>query len=119
MSTPASPPRESRGAHALGRVHVLVYASAPGDDAEAVEAAYHAISSALDGTPGLLGNVLMRSLADPSSFVVMSEWRDLEAFRAWEETASHRDVTAPLRPLQRAQGSGGQTFGIYEVTAAY
>jgi heme-degrading monooxygenase HmoA len=103
----------------IGRVHVLVYASAPDADADTVETAYHTISRALNGTPGLLGNVLLRSLHDPSSFVVMSEWCDLGAFRAWEEGASHRDVTAPLRPLQDGGAGRGAAFGIYEVTAAY
>jgi heme-degrading monooxygenase HmoA len=99
-----------------GRVRVLVYAGAPGD-ATAVEDAYHTVSRALEGTPGLVGNALLRGVHDPSAYVVMSEWRDLEAFRAWERGAEHRDVTAPLRPLQRAVQ--GAAFGIYEVTAAY
>ncbi|WP_242614001.1 antibiotic biosynthesis monooxygenase family protein [Actinomadura roseirufa] len=96
----------------------MVYASAPDADATAVEDAYHVISRALDGTPGLLGNVLLRSVRDPSAFVVMSEWRDAEAFRTWEEGAAHRDTTAPLRPLQNGAGPGAP-FGIYEVVAAY
>lgn len=102
----------------IGRVHVLVYASAPNADIDTVETAYHTISRALEGTPGLLRNVLLRSIHDPISFVVMSEWRDLESFRDWEEGASHRDVTAPLRPLQD-DAAGRGSFGIYEVTAAY
>ncbi|MFC6931118.1 antibiotic biosynthesis monooxygenase family protein [Actinomadura yumaensis] len=100
-------------------MRVLVYASAPGADASAVEAAYHTISRALDGTPGLLGNVLMRSLLDPAAFVVMSEWRDIASFRTWEEGAGHRDVTAPLRPLQDSAAGQGSAFGVYEITAAY
>lgn len=103
----------------VGRVRVLVYASAPGADPSAVEAAYHTISRALDGTPGLLGNVLMRSLLDPAAFVVMSEWRDIASFRTWEEGAGHRDVTAPLRPLQDSAAGRGSAFGVYEITAAY
>ncbi|MGP4026290.1 antibiotic biosynthesis monooxygenase family protein [Actinomadura sp. 3N407] len=118
MSVHASP-RERRAGDALGRVHVLVYASAPGGDARAVEDAYHTISRDLEGTPGLLGNVLLRSLADPGSFAVMSEWRDAAAFREWERTASHRDTTAPLRPLQNAGAGPAATFGVYEVVAAY
>lgn len=97
----------------------MVYASAPDEVPEAVADAYHQISKALDGTPGLLGNVLLRSLYDPRAFVVMSEWCDIEAFRAWEEGAEHRGVTAPLRLFQDNSAGRGSAFGIYEVSAAY
>jgi heme-degrading monooxygenase HmoA len=100
-----------------GRVRVLVYASAREDQPGAVEQAYHLISSRLDGTPGLLGNALMRSVTDPAAFVVVSDWESLSAFRRWEETDGHRAATAPLRPYQ--DGRRGSPFGIYMVTAAY
>jgi heme-degrading monooxygenase HmoA len=96
-------------------VRVLVYASAPDADSDAVREAYHQISGKLRGTPGLLGNELLRSTSDPGAYVVVSQWRDLAAFQAWEEGADHRATTAPLRPLQ----TPGMSAGIYEVTAAY
>ncbi|MEV1171459.1 antibiotic biosynthesis monooxygenase [Nonomuraea sp. NPDC049784] len=99
------------------RARVLIYAAAPSEEPDAVESAYHQISSALSGTPGLLGNELLRAADDPAAFVVMSEWESLAAFRRWEEGAGHRDTTAPLRRHQRAPG--GRPFGIYEVTATY
>jgi len=116
-----SAPTETAGAPGrndslVGRVRVLVYASAAGAPG-GVEAAYHQISGELDGTPGLLGNVLMRSLTEPDGFVVMSEWRDMDAFRTWEAGAAHRQTTSPLRPFQ--DGSRGRTFGVYDVVAAY
>ncbi|GLW63955.1 antibiotic biosynthesis monooxygenase [Actinomadura rubrobrunea] len=117
MSPPASPQPERRPGALVGRVRVLVYASAPGDAPEAVETAYHTVSRALEGTPGLIGNALLRSVHEPGAFVVMSEWTDLESFRAWEKGAEHRELTAPLRPLQDDRGRG--PFGIYEITAAY
>ena len=99
-----------------GRVRVLVYASAaPGDDG--VTAAYHRISAALAGTPGLLGNELLQSLLEPSDFAVLSEWESEQAFHDWEEGASHRGVTAPLRPYQDTRH--GSAFGVYRVTAQY
>ncbi|MFG1706578.1 antibiotic biosynthesis monooxygenase family protein [Nonomuraea sp. M3C6] len=99
------------------RVRVLVFVTAVGAGAQAVEDAYHQISRRLAGTPGLLGNELLRSLHDSDGFLVLSEWRDLDAFRAWEEGESHRSTTAPLRPLQ--DRSRGASFGIYTVHAAY
>jgi heme-degrading monooxygenase HmoA len=101
-----------------GSVWVLVHAVAPQAGPDAVTAAYHQISQALAGTPGLLGNRLLRSLVgQPDRFVVMSEWRDAEAFQAWEAGASHRATTSPLRPFQDT--SRAASFDVYELVAAY
>lgn len=100
-----------------GRVHVLLYARSPEDRPEAVEEAYHDISRSLAGTPGLVGNRLLRDLGGDGGFVVMSEWRSVEAFRRWEQGSEHRNATAPLRPYQ--DRSRGRAFGVYEVIAAY
>jgi heme-degrading monooxygenase HmoA len=100
-----------------GRVRVLVYAVAPESGDAAVEEAYHRISRELRGTPGLLGNELLRSLRDPRGFVVMSSWESLDAFGAWEAGSAHRSATAPLRPLQ--DGARPVRFDLYEVRAAY
>jgi heme-degrading monooxygenase HmoA len=101
-----------------GWIRVLVYAASTGQDgAEAVEKAYHRVSQDLAAVPGLLRNELLRAVHEPDRYVVMSEWRDLAAFRAWEEGAGHRDVTAPLRPLQDHEPRG--VFGVYEVQADY
>lgn len=99
------------------RVRVLIYAQAPPDEPAAIEVAYHQISSGLAGTPGMLGNELLRATDDPAAFVVMSEWESLAAFRLWEQGAAHRDVTFPLRRYQ--QPPGRRPFGIYQVTATY
>ena len=100
-----------------GRVRVMVFASAPDADPEAVAEAYHQISADLAGTPGLLGNELMRSVHQPNGYVVMSEWESLDAFREWEDGPNHRDTTAPLRSYQDGRPAG--PFGIYEVAASY
>jgi heme oxygenase (mycobilin-producing) len=104
-------------AGASGRVCVIIRATSPRNDPTAVEQTYHTVSRALRGTPGLLGNALLRSVDEPGSFVVFSEWQDLAAFRSWEQGADHREVTAPLRPLHN--GDGARSFGIYEVDATY
>lgn len=104
-----------------GRVHVLLYARPPESrppetGAAAVADAYHRISRSLAGTPGLLGNRLMREVGG-AGFVVMSEWESMAAFQAWERGPTHRETTSPLRPYQ--DSSRGRAFGIYEVVAAY
>lgn len=98
------------------RVQVLLFAAAPGDPG-AVRAAYHRISGELAGTPGLLRNTLLEGTDRPDTFVVVSEWASLAAFRSWEQGPGHRQVTAPLRPYH--DHSGPATFGVYRVAAEY
>ncbi|CAO5259696.1 antibiotic biosynthesis monooxygenase family protein [Frankia sp. AgKG'84/4] len=81
-------------------VRVMIWAIDPPEDPGAVERAYHAISSKLVGTVGLVGNTLQRSAADPRHHLVVSVWAGMTAFTAWEQGASHRGTTSPLRPLQ-------------------
>ncbi len=101
-----------------GTVRVLVHCRAPEDGGEdAVMSAYHAISERLAGTPGLLGNQLMRSVLAPGEFTVISEWAGMTEFLAWEQGPDHRDATAPLRPYQ--DHSRGRSFGVYEVVGAH
>ena len=100
-----------------GQAHVLIYAVAPEQGPGAVEEAYHRISRILAGTPGLLGNQLLREVDGDGGFVVLSRWESLAAFRDWESGAGHRDATAPLRPYQDRRR--GRPFGVYEVVAAY
>jgi heme-degrading monooxygenase HmoA len=98
-------------------VLVLLYVTDPADAPGSAEAAYHEVSVALDATPGLVGNTLLRGADDPRQMAVLSEWTDLQAFRAWESGSTHRDTTAALRPLQ--DSGRGQAFAIYEVVASY
>ncbi|WP_045875290.1 antibiotic biosynthesis monooxygenase family protein [Pseudofrankia sp. DC12] len=99
----------------MSRVRVMIWAVAPAGGPAAVEAAYHEISAQLVGTPGLLGNQLMRAARDPGRFVVVSEWASMADFAAWEQGASHKPATSPLRPLQDPD----RRPVIYEEVAAY
>ena len=94
----------------------MLYVSEPDSEPAVVEKAYHAISSLLAGTPGLLGNELLRSLSRPGDFAVMSSWAGAAAFRAWEQTSEHRQATAPMRPYQSKPAG---SFGLYEVIGSY
>jgi len=97
------------------RVRVMLWAVDPPDDPGAVERAYREISSKLVGTPGLLGNRLQRSAADPSRYAVVSVWSGMTEFSAWERGANHRGTTSPLRPLQDPE----RRPVIYTEVAAY
>ncbi|MER6668433.1 antibiotic biosynthesis monooxygenase [Amycolatopsis japonica] len=98
-----------------GGLRVLLYYVTA--DAAGIEAAYHRASEHLAGVPGLLGNELLRSVPEPSGFVVVSSWRTLADFEEWERGPDHKRQSAPLRPFQDTKMS--RPFGIYRVTASY
>ncbi|MBO4256460.1 antibiotic biosynthesis monooxygenase family protein [Streptomyces griseorubiginosus] len=101
-----------------GEVRVLVYqAAVDAGQLDAVRAAYHQVSRRLAKVPGMLGNELLRSPLDPTALAVMSRWESLDAFRAWEAGAEHREDTAPLRPYRDTRTAA--PFAVYEVDAAY
>lgn len=100
-----------------GHVRVFVYLKVPAHQAAEVEAIYHAISARLRGTPGLVHNELLRGVHAPDAWAIMSEWRDISAFRTWENGSRHQNVTSPLRPYHNASLSS--VFAVYEVTAEY
>lgn len=99
------------------RARVLIWHRAPAGDPEAVHRAYEQISKDLAGTPGLVGNELLRSTADPATVLVMSEWRSLADFQHWESGAEHRPATSPLRPFQDRERD--RFFEVFEVAAAF
>jgi heme-degrading monooxygenase HmoA len=103
---------------ASGRARVIVWHKAPDGGPDALEQAYHAISEQLAGTPGMLGNELLRSVLRPDRFAVLSEWETLAAFQAWEQGPDHRGYTSPLRQYQDRDGSNGH-YEIFEVTASH
>lgn len=87
-------------------------------DAAAIEDAYRLVSKRLAGTAGLLGNRLLRSLTDPASYLIQSEWQDLGAFTAWERTPGHPEATAPLRQYRDYSSQPGG-HAVYEMTAGF
>jgi heme-degrading monooxygenase HmoA len=99
-----------------GRVRVLIWYRCPPGGTGEIVAAFGAIARELDGTPGLLGSELLEARGDAGSVVVMSEWENMAAFRTWEEGASHKGTTAPLRPYQ--DRGRDRPFEVYQVTAS-
>lgn len=101
-----------------GEVRVIVYQAAYDEEQlAAVRAAYHRVSARMAGVPGLLGNELLRSPADPTALAVMSRWESMAAFLEWEKGTDHRQDTAPLRPYRDTRTP--VPFAVYEVDAAY
>ncbi|MFD7281674.1 antibiotic biosynthesis monooxygenase family protein [Streptomyces sp. NPDC059862] len=105
-----------------GTVRVTIYVRVRNeqdpDEVEKLVRAYHESSKALQGTPGLLRNELLRDLKEPVRFAVLSEWEDRHAFLEWEEGARHKGQTAPIREFADPSPSG-RPFAVYDVIAAY
>jgi heme-degrading monooxygenase HmoA len=100
-----------------GRIRVLLLHRAPEAQVGDLTEAYRLISEELRGTPGMLGNELLRSELEPDAFIVMSEWDSLAAFRQWESLPDHKSTTAPLRPYRDT--TARRAFDVYTVTAEY
>lgn len=101
-----------------GEVRVLVRQAAHDEEQLAeVRAAYHLVSERLAGVAGMLGNELLRSPVDPTALAVLSRWESMDAFVEWEQSAEHRQDTAPLRPFRDDRASA--PFAVYQVDAAY
>jgi len=96
-------------------VRVLLYHLT--DDEPGIREAYHKVSAALAGVPGLLGNELLHSVHDIRGFVVLSTWQDRAAFDRWEQGAAHQGDTAPLRRFRDV--ANPFALGIFEVVAEH
>jgi aromatase len=101
---------------AVPRVRILLWHGARGEG-EKLAKLYRKVSDALAGAPGLVGNELLRSVANPDNYLIMSEWTSRAAFRAWDATPAHL-LTAPLRAY-RAVNARTQSYEMYEVVDAY
>ena len=79
-----------------GRVVFLIHLK-PGreeDFLRAYESIRHAVAQ---GVPGHIVDQVCQSVDDPLSWLITSEWEDLEAFIEWEKTEGHRDLVKPMR----------------------
>ena len=94
------------------RVRVLVWYRT--SEHERISRAYGEVTRGLAGTAGLVRSELIRSVADPDSYAILSEWQSLAALRAWERGSGH-GTPAPLRAFSD-HGRPGGGFGIYQVT---
>ena len=79
-----------------------------------VARAYQDTSWVTEAIPGLLSTDLVREAEDPARYLLMSQWSDLAAFRAWQTGPDHAGGAkpSPLRPYQ--DRSRGQHYLVYE-----
>lgn len=58
--------------------------------------AYAALRQRVEQAPGLLSHHLCESIDDPERWLVISEWKTLEASTAWDRSDEHERFTAPM-----------------------
>jgi heme oxygenase (mycobilin-producing) len=68
-------------------------------------AAYDRIREDVHAVPGHLRDQLCAPRGDGKTWLLTSEWRDEEAFTAWERTPEHRTLAGPLRACASAAQS--------------
>ncbi len=78
-------------------VRVMVIGRAREGHEEDLERAFGEVTSAVQGTPGLLRDEMLKSEADPLDYIILSEWESRDAFLAWEKAPVHMQSTTPMR----------------------
>ncbi|MEV8635677.1 antibiotic biosynthesis monooxygenase [Streptosporangium sp. NPDC051023] len=70
----------------------------PGTSAE-FERAFEEVRAKVSGTPGHLGEQLLRHSEDGEKYTLLGHWESAEKFLSWEDAPIHRETTVPLRPF--------------------
>jgi heme-degrading monooxygenase HmoA len=79
----------------------LRFSLVPGADREDFERDLHAMLRLAQGQSGYRWADMGSSLIDPSIYVVVSEWDDVEHVRAWEHEEEHAGVMQKWEPRYR------------------
>jgi heme-degrading monooxygenase HmoA len=65
--------------------------------AEDLQSAYAALVARAAQEPGLIDHQLCQALDDPDRWLIVSEWESLEQSTAWDRSADHGRLLAPMR----------------------
>lgn len=74
---------------------------------QAVETAWREVAGQISGLPGNLARDLLLDVTDPLTHVVVTEWTDESALRAYENGEVAARLTEAVRPLCEPTGPGG------------
>jgi heme-degrading monooxygenase HmoA len=96
---------------------ILVHHRAPEGSPEAVEQAYESAREALAGTPGYLGDELLRSPADPGRYLLLMKWRSAADFAGWERGHRRSGHPSALRAFQDRGRPGGHYEALVPVAS--
>jgi heme-degrading monooxygenase HmoA len=95
-------------------IYVMVSATIRPGTAEAFESAFDLVRARVAGTPGHLGDQLLRHAGEQDRYTLLGHWESTEKFLQWEDAPVHREMTVPLRPYW----AGKVDRTIYEITSA-
>ena len=84
-------------------VYVMVSAKIKSGTAEQFEQAFEQVRARVSGTPGHLGDQLLRHAEEPDRYTLLGHWESTEMFLEWEDAPVHREMTVPLRPFWAGQ----------------
>ncbi|MEM0121345.1 MAG: antibiotic biosynthesis monooxygenase [Thermoprotei archaeon] len=71
----------------------LYYDVIPGKESE-FEEVFNTVKSSLEGSEGFVSAILYRRVDKPNSYLIYSEWRSLEDFRAFIRSRAFKQVTS-------------------------
>jgi heme-degrading monooxygenase HmoA len=79
-----------------GRIvfHIHLKPGREQDFLKAYEAIRHLVAR---GVKGHLQDQVCQSIDDPLSWLITSEWEDINHFLEWEKQQDHRDLVKPMR----------------------
>ncbi len=94
------------------QVRVILWYRVPKEEVQPLADTYRQISEQLVGTPGMLGNELLRSQVNETTLMVTSHWESQWHLDRWVHSSSHRH-TSPLRPyLDTGRQHPYETFNV-------
>lgn len=79
-------------------VYVMVSARIRPGTGEEFERAFDEVRSNVKGTPGHLGDQLLRHHDETDRYTLLGHWESAQRFLEWEDAPIHRETTVPLRP---------------------
>jgi heme-degrading monooxygenase HmoA len=95
-------------------VRVMVHTIIDPANCEAFEEAFLKVSEAVHGTPGHIGDELIRDTSEEATYVLLAEWETEQAFLDWVGDPRHLEASAPMYPFWQ---DGITDRRIYEVRA--
>jgi heme-degrading monooxygenase HmoA len=98
----------------------MVFAKVAREDQEAFEEAYRQVANNQPDRKGHVAEELLRRSVppdgddEPLSYILTSEWEDLDDFLTWEVEPIHREAATPMRPFWSGKAGPAERI-VYDV----
>ncbi|OLT10684.1 hypothetical protein BJF79_25700 [Actinomadura sp. CNU-125] len=80
-------------------IRMLLFSTVDPEREQEFEAAFGRVRERVAAVPGHIRDELLRVEDSPGSYVLVSEWRELEQFTEWLRSPAHESMTAEMRPF--------------------